>query len=437
MIKPDNESLQRELALLCQDFYPETISTGLFMTELMIKLSQAGYHLRVYCTQPVYRDISQKATTVPNYMEYEGIKIFRVPTIGNHQHHLFSRALFSLSFLVSVTWAIFRDRASLQGIIVSTSPPFIGLAAWLLQILCHIPYTTIIYDVYPDVVVKLGLLSSFSPITWLWERLTRLILNHSQQMVVIGRDMLSQIKPKINSAKQAQITLIPNWANEQRVYPIPRTENRFIAEHQLQNKFVVQYSGRMGRVHTLLPLLDAAEILKNEPILFQFIGDGAQRQMLQIEAYQRGLKNLQFLPYQPLNRLAETLSAADIGVVSLTPRFTGLSVPSKSYGIMASGTPILALLEPTSEIGLMVEEANCGIVLPNPTGQHLADTIQRLRQNPSHLQQMGRRGRAVFLQQYTLQLAAEQYNSFFKDSFYPTNTKRPSNTVTIPHDITN
>lgn len=98
------------------------------MTELAVKLSQSGYRLRVYCAKPVYKDETQ-TEQVPAYLEYEGVKIFRVPTLGNHQYNLLTRGLFSLSYLISTTWMIVRHRRKLAGVMVTTSPPFIGLAA--------------------------------------------------------------------------------------------------------------------------------------------------------------------------------------------------------------------------------------------------------------------------------------------------------------------
>lgn len=407
---------QKEIALLCQDFYPETISTGLFMTELAVKLSHSGYQLRVYCAKPVYKDETQ-TEQVPSYLEYEGVKIFRVPTIGNHQYNLLTRGLFSFSYLISTVWMIFRHRRKLAGVIVTTSPPFIGLVALLLKFLCRIPFISIVYDVYPDVVVKLNILPANSLLVRLWEKVSELILHHASRIVIIGRDMVAPVQTKLKKPQSIAFDFIPNWANESRIEPVSQATNSFVKQHNLQNKFVVQYSGRMGRVHNLNPLLEAAHLLQDYPIQFQFIGDGAQRQALQAQAEEMALKNVQFLPYQPLSKLSEVLSAADLGVVSLASSFTGLSVPSKSYGIMASGTPILALLEPSSEIGQMIQEVDCGIVLPNPSGTELAGVIRELKAQREQLTMMGQRGRAAFEQSYTLNKSATLYQSVLDQAF--------------------
>ncbi len=406
-----------EIALLCQDFYPETISTGLFMTELAVKLSHAGHRLRVYCTRPVYRDETQNGSVPPPYLEYEGIKIFRVPAWGNPHRSLLHRTIFSLTYVLAVMWAIFRDRGLFKGMIVTTSPPFIGIAAWLLSKITQIPYITIVYDVYPDVVVRLKLLSPHSILAHLWEQFSRLILRASKNIVVIGRDMVQPVQEKLSPDTPIDLTLIPNWANEERIKPIPKADNPFIKQHNLQDRFVVQYAGRMGRVHNLQPLLKAAQQLQDLPVCFQFIGAGAQHLALEQQAKHLNLRNVQFLPYQPLSKLSAVLSAADVGVVSLSAPFTGLSVPSKSYGLMASGTPILALLEPESEVGQVVRETQCGWVLTDPSGGELAKFIRHLMDNPTELAAAGQRGRTAFLQAYTLDRAANDYLDVLKQSF--------------------
>jgi hypothetical protein len=147
----------------------------------------------------------------------------------------------------------------------------------------------------------------------------------------------------------------------------------------------------MGRTHNLEPIIEAARELATEKVLFQFVGDGAKKQILEQLVAQHNLTNVQFLGYQPMECLAEMLSAADLALVCLDEAFTGLSVPSKSYGIMASGTPILGFVQPDSEIGQMITEEACGVVLPNPTAEQIAQTLRGLIHNTNTLDNYERR----------------------------------------------
>ena len=401
---------QKKLALICQHFYPEMLSTGLFMTQIATGLVQRGWRVRVYCAQPLYMPGGINNEDTPRYLEYEGVEIIRVPTLSTARNLLLRRLVNALTFLLAIAWYLVRDRHSLLGIINTTNPPFLGLVAWLAKWGLGLPFLTIVHDVYPDVVVQLGILAKHAPLTWLWEQLTRLIFNQSVGLIVIGRDMAKLVRAKLSRRSAVLMTLIPHWADDTYVYPVVREQNRFITEHGLTRRFVVQYAGRMGRVHNLEPLIEAAQQLQNSPVLFQFIGEGAKRAKLETQVYALGLQNVQFLPYQPYEQLAETLSAADLAVVCLDRAATGASVPSKTYGLLACARPILALVDPASEIGQMVTETGCGLVLENATGPQVAATIRQLMTAPDLAQQMGQNGYQAFQQKYNLAAALEQYD---------------------------
>jgi glycosyltransferase involved in cell wall biosynthesis len=206
-----------------------------------------------------------------------------------------------------------------------------------------------------------------------------------------------------------RIVLIPNWSDERRVRPVASEENAFRMEHALEGRFVVQYSGRLGAKHNLEPLIDAARMLSDTDVHFQFVGEGAKKPKLQEMVARYGLTNVQFLPYQPMDRLAETLSAGDISVVCLEMGHTGISVPSKAYGVMAAGTPILGMLDPLGEIAQTIKETGCGVLVDeNP--DDVASTIRELMADPDRIREMGDAARAAFLEKYTLTAAAASYD---------------------------
>ncbi len=407
----------KRLALICQHFYPEMLSTGLFMTDTATGLVQKGWPIRVYCAQPLYMPPGLNNEDVPRHMTYQGVEVIHVPTLSTARTSLTRRLLNAVTFLCAIAWHLWRDRRQLIGVINTTNPPFLGLVAWLAKWLLGLPFLTIIHDIYPDVTVQLGLLSSHSPVTWLWERVTRLIFNQSAGLVVIGRDMAQLVRKKLNQRTLVPMTLIPNWADETLLYPVAPAENYFIQQQALAGRFVVQYSGRMGRVHNLEPLIEAAQYLQDTPVLFQLIGEGAKRDALVAQAAQLGLTNVHFLPYQPYEKLAQVFSAADLAVVCLDELITGASVPSKSYGVLACARPLLALVDPSSEIGRLVTEADCGIVVPNATGEQVANTIRALMAAPARRHEMGQNGYQAFCQNYTRSIALERYDMLLRQHF--------------------
>ncbi len=404
------------IGLLCQHFYPEMISTGIHMTELATALTRHGWKITVYCAQPSL-SLEDTNPRVPRELEYQGVRVVRVPSIGSHRGAVAGRLLFALTYLLGSLWAVIIARRNLSGLIITTNPPFLALVGVLAAKLLGLPYILIIYDVYPEIAIRLGVLGSRSFIARLWERLARLMLNCSSVCVVIGRDMADVITPKLKRENRAKVRLIRNWCNEETIRPVYSGRNSFRQAHRLEGYLVVQYSGRLGQTHNLEPLIEAAGILRDGNVIFQFIGDGTKKRILQRKAAEMGLTNVQFLPYQPLSHLDEVLSAADIAVVCLETAFTGLSVPSKSYGIMASAKPILAFLDPKSEIGRMVSEHQCGIVLPDPTGNQVAASIQEWRRQPELLLAMGANGRRAFEQHYTLSRSAKEYSEICENVF--------------------
>lgn len=397
------------LVLLCEHFYPEMVSTGMHMTELATRLAERGWDITVYTARPAWAN-EREEDRFPKEMVYGGVRIRRVPTLGSARGGVASKTLAGLSFLASVTAVLWRARRRFEGMVVTTNPPFLGLVGRLFARWFRRPYLLIVYDVFPEFAISLGVLRAGSLVARAWDRVTRSILSGASVVVVIGRDMEDLIRRKLPERLHDRIVMIPNWSDERRVHPVPREGNAFRREHGLDGRFVVQYAGRLGEKHNLEPLVDAAGLLRGSGVLFQFVGEGAKKARLQALVAGEGLDDVQFLPYQPMDRLAETLSAADLAVVCLEPGHTGISVPSKAYGVIASGTPILGILDPDGEIGQMIKETGCG-VLVEPDPVEIAEAIRGLMADEEARTAMGEAGRAAFLERYTLARAAASYDA--------------------------
>jgi glycosyltransferase involved in cell wall biosynthesis len=388
-------------------FYPEMISTGMHMTELATALAADGVQMSVICGQPGIEH-KEHQEVAPN-MAYKGVAIQRVNSVGSHRGSVLSRGVRGLSY----TWNTFRTlvarRSEFNGFVVTTNPPFLGIVAALAKKWYRKEYLLIVYDVYPDAPVRLGMLSERSPLVRVWDRVTKFILRHAKVIVVIGVDMAELIKAKLPESHHDRMVLIPNWSDDQHVLPVSRESNTFALEHGIGNRFVVQYSGTMGRTHNVEPIVEAAELLQGENVLFQFIGDGAKKKVLQDLVAAKGLSNVQFLPFQPIEILPLVLSTSDLSVVCLGEEFSGVSVPSKTYGVMAAERPVLALMAADSEIGQTVSRHDCGWVIQYATGEQVADAIREAMADRKALVQKGNNGRSAFLQHYTLRSAAAKY----------------------------
>jgi glycosyltransferase involved in cell wall biosynthesis len=400
----------KRIVLLCQHFYPEMVSTGMHMTELATRLAELGWRITVLTSKPSWGTDDPYGGPVPADMVYQGVRILRVPTLGSQSGNMISKAISAVSFMPAAAWALWQRRADFESLVITTNPPFVGVLGWFVSRVFRRPYLVIVYDVFPEFAISLGVVSAGSRLAELWRRTTRMILCGAAATVVIGRDMRKLIEERMPAELHDRVVMIPNWSDERRVRPVPAAVNGFRREHVDAGRFVVQYAGRLGDKHSLEPLIDAARLLRDANVLFQFVGEGAKKPKLEALAAEYELSNVQFLPYQPMHRLSEMLSAADLAVVCLEWGHTGISVPSKAYGVLASGTPIVGILDPAGEIGQMITETGCG-VLVEPAGDAVAEVIRELMADAVKRRAMAEAGRAAFLEKYTLSKAAAAYDA--------------------------
>ena len=179
--------------------------------------------------------------------------------------------------------------------------------------------------------------------------------------------------------------------------PVDREENVFLAEHGIQDRFIVMYSGNLGRVHefpTIVEMIRRTATLRD--ICFCFIGEGYEKSWLQSTAEREGCKNVLFLPYQPKEQLRFSLSAADVHLVSLRLHIGGLSVPSKIYGIMASGRPVIFIGPDDCDTAHVVREAACGHVVRPGDSNGAMEALLECYRDPATRARMGKAGRDYF-----------------------------------------
>jgi glycosyltransferase involved in cell wall biosynthesis len=184
----------------------------------------------------------------------------------------------------------------------------------------------------------------------------------------------------------------------------------------LEDKFVVGYSGNLGRAHEFATVLAAAELLRsNSHIIFIFIGGGHLTQELARVVKQRDLEHsFRFFPYQDRSLLKYSLSAADVHWISLRPEMEGLIVPSKFYGIAAAGRPIIAITAKDGEIARLVEQHGCGLVIEPGNASALAEALSLLSADNARVTAMGRRARRMLEAHFTSRKAFERWVQLFE-----------------------
>ena len=209
------------------------------------------------------------------------------------------------------------------------------------------------------------------------------------------------------------IKIIHNWSNGGTVKPIEVASN-LRREWELDGRFIVGYSGNLGRAHEFETLLEAVEQLKAVPeILFLFIGGGALMEALKQAAVSRRLDNFVFKLYQPREQLRQSLGMPDLHLVVLRPEMEGLIVPSKIYGILAAGKPTLFIGDPLGEIPSILRESDSGVIVESGDSEGLVKQILELRDNLDRVKRMGINARAVFDERYSQSRAFEAWEGIF------------------------
>lgn len=404
---PDTGNVQQSLNLsvVTQFFPPDYAATGQLIEELVKQLEPHGVKIEVFTSQPGYAFSLSKA---PCLECIDGIKIQRSRTAqlfpGRIRGKLVNGVLYTLRAFLYLLRACRRNDI----LLVTTAPPFLATIAYIANRLFKLPYVCIIYDLYPDIAITLGVVSKNHWVAKLWQAINQRVWLNAKAIVVLSPEMKQRV---VESCPQVahKISIIHSWANPEFIIPIPKQENWFAWKHNLVNKFTVLYSGNMGRCHEIDTLLQAAIELQKDPVQFVCIGGGAKKEELIKKVNELGLNNFTFLPYQDKEVLPYSLTSGDLSLVSLNPHSESLVVPSKLYSALATGRPLAVVCSPYSSLREIITEAQCGKAFDHGDGHELAEFIRLLRRNPQLAKEMGKAARQYLQSNFTPKIIAQQY----------------------------
>lgn len=333
-----------------------------------------------------------------------GVEVVRVPVPSVDRSKLALRMVQFFSYQLGAAWAGLSHQ---YDVLLVSNPAFEMILPFaMLSVLRNKPAVFSVHDVYPDVGVKLGIFRQKVVIEAV-AGLERFCLNHSVIVRVLSESFVSSVRSM--GVPESRISLVYDWVDTDLIRPLPR-DNAFARENDLVGKFVVLYAGNLGLSQGLEHILTAAELLAyQKDIRFVFVGDGAARPRLVAESRRRTLTNTQFLPYQPRDRLPEVLATADISLVTLQTGIGSGSLPSKTFSILASGRPVLASVDPDSDIFRLVDRSQSGICVPPEDPDALIQAIVQLKANPAQREMLGANGRAYAVRFHSPLSAAEQF----------------------------
>jgi glycosyltransferase involved in cell wall biosynthesis len=385
-------------------FFPDHSATSQLLSDLAFDLASDGYEVHVITGGQLYTD---PQASLDCHEVVREVNVFRVRTSRFGRTRLVGRLLDYLTFYVGATWRLLRLIGPGDLVIAKTDPPMLSVCAALVARWRGAALVNWIQDLFPEVAASLDV-SGVRYLAPVLKLLRNKSLRQAHSNVVLGSLMASRLRDE--GIAPDRIAIIANWADGDLIRPVAKEDNPLLGEWGLNGKFVLGYSGNMGRGHEFKTIVDAAELLKAaEEIAFVFIGDGIARPWLEGEVTKRRLTNVQFRPYQPADRLRWSLSVPDLQVISLLPALEGLIVPSKFYGVAAAGRPVLYVGDPDGEIARIVRREQCGWIFSVGEVGPLAKCILGLSQSRDEVVKAGERARHAFDRQYARPLAHRKW----------------------------
>ena len=390
-----------KLLVLCPHFEPDTAPTGVVMTRIVRELSELGHEIHVVTALPWYREHkvesewAQTTWRTRTSVTAWGSVTRLNPFAGGDKKNLWRRALGFVGFsVISVVAGLSAGRAingkrRVDAVIAMSPPLTLGLSGWLIAQGRRAPLLFNIQDVFPDAAIETGAIKN-STVIAVARWLEKISYRAARVVTVLSDDLRDNITAKLPVAHSEKVVVIPNFVDTEAIQPLGRM-TQYRQDLGIDDRPVVMYAGNVGFSQSLNLLIEAAREFPG--VAFVVNGAGAARTSLELEA--KELENVIFGDYQPSERLAEVLATADIHVVLLKRGLGKVSVPSKTYSIMASGRAVVAAIDAGTEVVRLIEGGQCGVAVPPDDSNALIEALRSLLDDPGRIRQLGERAREV------------------------------------------
>ncbi len=393
-------------------FHPDRSAVSQLISQLAFRLAAQGDNVSVVCSRNKYDGAQGGA--LPPRETVRGVDVIRCWGPSFDRRRLAGRILNMASYCgIAAARLLLAPRA--DAVVFLPNPP---LFAWLGLVLKRLRGEAFVYvpmDMYPDIAVRAGVLREGSPATRLLRRIARAALAGADAVIVLGDDMREAAVR--SGADPAKVAVIRNWADPARIVPVAPEANRLRKAWGLDGRFVVAYSGNFGVSHSFDEILGAAEALAaDDGIRFLLVGGGVRFRDVERSVAERRLANVVMKPYRDESELSESLSAGDVHYVSLRDGFEGLVVPSKAYGIMAAGRPIVYQGAAGGEIAAMVKRERIGYVVAPGDRDGLRDAILALRRDAGLRSAMGAAARQALEERYSADACLALYRGAIRSA---------------------
>lgn len=405
------------LLFVNQHYAPDVAATGQFLADLAEYLVDAGYEVDVLAGHTRY-DAGQ-VEAAPREVR-NGVRVTRVATTHFGRRTTLGRVVDYASFYLAVLARLLFGRRY-DGVVFLTTPPLIAMVGRVARAFRGQRYGIWSMDLHPEAEIAAGMLSERSlvarALSWLDARSYRA----ADFVVDLGAYMRDRVRRKGVTHERSHTVSI--WGGRGELAPAAGA-NPLTSRLELEDRFVVMYSGNAGIVHDFGAIFEAMRVLRDDPrIFFLFVGDGPRRREVEGFARREGIANFAYRDYFPREFLRHSLSVAHVHVISLRPQFVGISVPSKLYGAMASARPILFVGPNRCETADTIRDVRCGVVVdPTETGdavagRRVAEVLRGWADVRTVREELGARGRCAYVERYDHRLGCAAFENVVHTSW--------------------
>ena len=403
---------KKKILVLAHYFYPDVASTGQILTELCEKL-QDKFDVTVVCTVPSYTGkIEEKYKKQTLYFEkYQNINVIRVKVSEFDKSNKISRIRNILDYFFHARKAI--KKCGKQDLIYTISQPPIlgGLLGVYAKRKKKAKLVYNIQDFNPEQTMAVKY-SNNKLILKILMYLDKRSCKKSDLIITVGRDMQKTLENRFNNKNVPNNVVINNWINEKEVYPVEKENEKIIAfkkQYNLENKFIIMYSGNIGLYYDLENIIKIMADYQDKDVAYVFVGEGSVKNKLVEYVEENKLENFYFIPYQPKSDLVYSLNSADIHLVTNAKGIKGVSVPSKIYGVMATNVPILGILEEGSEAYQIIKDSNCGIIAETGNYEQIRNEIKNIVEQKEKYIKKYNNGRKYLEEHFTRNKSIDMY----------------------------
>ncbi|MFR4230499.1 glycosyltransferase family 4 protein [Clostridium sp.] len=406
---------KKKLLVYAHYYYPDVASTGQILTELCEGMKDT-FDITVICVVPSYiGKIEEKYKIKRIYKEnINEINVVRVRVPEFQKSNKLSRTKNLLAYFFNSLIATFKLEKH-DYIFTISQPPILGgvlgvLGKWIKG--GKLIYN--IQDFNPEQTMAIGYTKNKLLLNTAM-MMDKFSCKQSNEVIVVGRDMQETLRNRFNNKKVPENTFINNWIDEKEIYPLNENHPKIIdfkEKYNLNDKFIIMYSGNIGLYYDLENIIKViGKFNEREDVIFAFVGDGTVKKEIEDYATENKLSNVTFIPYQDKADLVYSLNSADIHWVVNAKGIKGVSVPSKLYGVMATGKPVLGVLDKGSEARLIVDECNCGVCTEPGNYNEIYNKIEYILNNKEKVKKLGKNGRKYLEKNLTKEVSINKYKN--------------------------